>query len=980
MQVEESLYRWVTVPPGEEFTLRFVPACAKLVSSLAMNDSAAPTLARPDSGVRRVVLLYAVFAGLWVSLAETAMAWLFSAPAQRVLAGSVEGWLFVGVTAALLYGLVRRLVDSQLQSFASERAALQKHDRMLRLLHALSESSPDVIFAKDRDGRYLLFNREAARVTGHSAARVLGSNDRAIFPPEQVAIVRANDERVMAQDRPETFEEELDTADGRVTFLATKGPLHDAQGRVIGMFGISRDITQRHELERQTEAARAQAVAARDLLRDVLARIDDGFVALDRDGRYTYLNTQAARMLNREGPEVLLGRHIWTEYPKGLGQPFHRAYEQAMATQQPVVLEDHYAHRNRWFENRIYPSPDGLSIYFTDITARKRAEMALRERERDFRLLAEQMPAIIYRATLDIPPATLYVSPRIAELGYTPAQWCADAQAWSRTIHPDDRERVFAEMAAGLSHGEEVQIEYRMRDAAGRWRHYQAGTRRVRPDDGSAAFVQGVSVDITERVAAEAAQRKLTRQLQLALQITRMGVWHWDLSTDRITTLQGGGPISGLPSSAYPATGEAFFALVHTDDRSFVAARLRLARESGHPYSTEFRIVLPNRRVRWVSAQGHCELDPAARATSMVSVDLDITEHRHAEDALRESEGYRRNLFEQLGDGVLLLDRAARILDANPQALRMLGYPHEELLRLTVHDLLPEFEHARADQEVAAVMSGQPHLAEWEFVRSDGDHFFAEASARRLDERRFVAVVRDITPRHEAEKSLLAYQLELSELTHRLLLQEKSTTQRIAQALHDHLGQTLAAARLNLDACIAAHGAAMPAALEEQSRRIAALLEQAVREVRQVLAELRPPLLEDQGLVAALDNEIAARALDGGSADMLLEADDGALALRWPADVEYSAFMVAREAIANARQHAGASLIRVLLGGDAASLDLHVIDDGVGIPAPLAHGRPGHLGIVGMRERALAIGARFTVEPAALGGTRVTLRWQARPQ
>ena len=109
---------------------------------------------------------------------------------------------------------------------------------------------------------------------------------------------------------------------------------------------------------------------------------------------------------------------------------------------------------------------------------------------------------------------------------------------------------------------------------------------------------------------------------------------------------------------------------------------------------------------------------------------------------------------------------------------------------------------------------------------------------------------------------------------------------------------------------------------------------------------------------------------------MLLELTDGADGRRWPVDVEYAAFMVAREAIANARQHAGASLIRVMLGGSRGALSLDVVDDGVGIPTPLVHGRPGHLGIVGMRERAFAIGASFAVERVAEAGTRVTLRWE----
>jgi PAS domain S-box-containing protein len=129
-----------------------------------------------------------------------------------------------------------------------------------------------------------------------------------------------------------------------------------------------------------------------------LERVTDGFVALDREWRYVYLNTEGARLLGRT-PEQLLGKHIWTEFPDGIGQPFHRAYERAMAEQTPITLEDYYPPFERWFENRIYPSPEGLSIYFHDITeqvkARERTEQlaARLEEERQWlEALLEHMP------------------------------------------------------------------------------------------------------------------------------------------------------------------------------------------------------------------------------------------------------------------------------------------------------------------------------------------------------------------------------------------------------------------------------------------------------------------------------------------------------------------------------------------------------------------------------------------------------------
>ena len=105
----------------------------------------------------------------------------------------------------------------------------------------------------------------------------------------------------------------------------------------------------------------------------VFERITDAYVALDTQWRYTYVNATAGAMFGRD-PASLIGKHIWTEFPEGLDQPFHRAYEQAMAEQQPVTLVAHYAPYGRWFENRIYPSRDGLTIYFSDITPQKRAE------------------------------------------------------------------------------------------------------------------------------------------------------------------------------------------------------------------------------------------------------------------------------------------------------------------------------------------------------------------------------------------------------------------------------------------------------------------------------------------------------------------------------------------------------------------------------------------------------------------------------
>ena len=128
----------------------------------------------------------------------------------------------------------------------------------------------------------------------------------------------------------------------------------------------------------RTHTLHVKGDTARQQLGDVLDRVSDAVVALDTDWRYTYVNHHAAKLFGRN-PEDLVGKHIWTEFPEGVGQPFHRAYEKAMAEQIFIQMESYYEPWNRWFENRIYPAPEGLSIFFHEITERKLSEQSARE-------------------------------------------------------------------------------------------------------------------------------------------------------------------------------------------------------------------------------------------------------------------------------------------------------------------------------------------------------------------------------------------------------------------------------------------------------------------------------------------------------------------------------------------------------------------------------------------------------------------------
>jgi PAS domain S-box-containing protein len=169
--------------------------------------------------------------------------------------GQIERWL------------TERRQDAELLS--TSPVLLRDLPRWLRDGDAVVDASSDAIYAKDSAGTYLLFNRAAAGFCATTPEAVLGRDDHAIFPPEQAALIMAHDRQVMAEDRIATFQEELTTAQGSITFLATKGPLHDAAGQVVGLFGIARDITERARAE---DANRSQLDELRRWQRLVLGR------------------------------------------------------------------------------------------------------------------------------------------------------------------------------------------------------------------------------------------------------------------------------------------------------------------------------------------------------------------------------------------------------------------------------------------------------------------------------------------------------------------------------------------------------------------------------------------------------------------------------------------------------------------------------------------------------------------------------------
>lgn len=407
----------------------------------------------------------------------------------------------------------------------------------------------------------------------------------------------------------------------------------------------------------------------------------------------------------------------------------------------------------------------------------------------------------------------------------------------------------------------------------------------------------------------------------------------------------------------------------------------------GSVFQTEYqRAVAQNRSVQFETYYAPLQMwwsvaaYPSARGLTVYF--RDVGERHDAELRLKEERDALATVLNSTTDGIIGTDGEGRIRLFSPGAERIFGRSAASVQGQSMELLMPErFRAAHRGQRQAFAESGVPArmmgLGLVKGLHAGGQEVDLEGTIARatIDHQPVqIANLRDVTRRVRAAAEQELSRARLSDLTHRLMTQERLLVRRLAQGLHDQLGQTVAALRMVHEAMVAKQRDGVTEGADAQQAQMGTLIAQANAQVRQVLVELRPPLLEEQGLAAALDNELRSRSRSQPDMDISIHVTPEMELMRWPAEVEYGAFMIAREAVENALRHARATALAVRLSGAALALQLQVEDNGVGM-ATMATGRSGHLGILGMHERAHAIGAALAVESAQEHGTRVQLNW-----
>ena len=376
--------------------------------------------------------------------------------------------------------------------------ALRASEERLRLL--VDGAQDYAMILMDTEGCVTHWNAGARRILGYEEAEMMGRPCDLLFTLEdRAADVPAREMETARASGMALGLRWLLRKDGKRFWAdGVTECLRDDEGGLRGFAKILRDDTERKRAEEALQAASARTEG-------ILESITDAFYALDADWRFTYVNATAERMLRRQREE-LVGRRLWDEFPGAADAPFAALYRRAVAEKAAVRFEEFYVPLGAWFEVRAYPSPDGLSVYFHDISARKESEVALRLSERRFRSMADAIPHIAW--TMDAGGALDYFNQRWYDYSGLDFQG-TQGQGWRAAIHPDDHASSRAVWQAARETGSVSEVEYRLRRADGSYRWHLGRTEPVR--DGAGRIIQwvGTATDIEERRRAEDERERL---------------------------------------------------------------------------------------------------------------------------------------------------------------------------------------------------------------------------------------------------------------------------------------------------------------------------------------------------------------------------------------------------------------------------------------------------------------------------------------
>ena len=422
--------------------------------------------------------------------------------------------------------------------------------------------------------------------------------------------------------------------------------------------------------------------------------------------------------------------------------------------------------------------------------------------------------------------------------------------------------------------------------------------------------------------------------------------------------------------------GRKFTDITHPDDvEDSNRFRRRVVRESNtfNSLQREKRYIRKDGSIVWCLLTTSVVRDKSGNIDYLAAVIQDITEQKKTEQARAQLAA----IVESSNDAIISRNLDGTIASWNKAAERMFGWTATEIIGKPIQTLSPPDRRGNFVHVLEQVKRGE--IAEpydTERVRKDGTRFDARVSLSAVKDTAghvtgIAIIIRDITESKRAETALRDYAAQMRHLSWRLSEVEERERRAIHRELHDRVGANLAALKLDLSLINSLLSSDDRKTAGDRLQKAQQLAGETVEQIRDVMADLRPPALDDYGLLAALRNYAQSYSARLGI-PVMVDGDD--IQPRLALAVETALFRIAQEALNNIAKHAQARHVVITITMKDNGVTLVIADDGIGFAPGQANPQRTVWGLRTMRERAQAIAADFRIESSPGSGTRIIIK------
>jgi PAS domain S-box-containing protein len=848
------------------------------------------------------------------------------------------------------------------REITEQKRAMDELFNSQQMLRMVLDTIPQRVFWKDRDLFFVGCNKPLALDCGYSdPSQLIGKTDYETASAKTADRFRADDRQVIETGQPKlNYEESQIRPDGSQGWLRTsKVPLRDKEGKVIGVLGTYEDITEQK-----------RAMEALTLLSHTVKSIGESISITDLHNNILFVN------------EAFLKTYGYTEQ-EIIGKPISIVANDPVINDQEVLRE---TIKGGWQGELVNRKKDGtvLSIFLstsivndernqpiglvgvaTDITEHKRAEEALQESNDKLRNIVENSTNLFYSRNTD--QVFTYLSPQAKDiLDCEPEEALVN---FTNFMTNNSINKLGCDLAnkAVLTGARQETYELELMSRKGRrvWVEIQEAPV---VKDGTTISIVGAATDITERRWAERALQVSEKKYRDIVTWAPIGIYQSTLAGKLLSCNSSIAEMLGY-DSANELVGCNMGQAIYYDDKDrerFIAKDN--SSEKKVTFSHETRWKTKNGSIVWVLMTVHDVRDKSSEILYYEGFVFDITERKHAEESLRESEERYRLLVENSTDIVTEISGEDKYLYVSPNVKSILDFEPMDLVGTEVLSRVYGKDKAVIG-EILSKLGGsatyryRDRMGGWHWFESSGRVYYTSSGEQRM-----VMVSRDITQRRKAEQELELSRKQLQHFTEHLEHVLEEERKRISRELHDELGQLLTILKFDIS-WLRLEGGKSDSDTQAKIDGMMESVNEALASVKRIAKEIRPPQLDALGLVGAIQWDIdQAEKKTGLRGTVSFE----------PADFEIKGqistvlYRVFREALTNILRHAHAEQIFVRLSQRMGSVILTIRDDGRGITKKELKGTSS-LGLVGIRERIRMVGGTLTIEGKTGSGTMLSM-------